>query len=103
MPFDSVALSIAGKSRLATSPTSGIASRFSKAMGSAGAGFGRSGAGVFPAPSILDREIQQNLGVRLVGRSPDVRERFYAISLEATLKHPAVLAICNAARRDLFA
>jgi LysR family transcriptional activator of nhaA len=63
--------------------------------------FGRTGAGVFPAPSIMEREIQRELGVRLLGRAADVRERFYAISVEATLKHPAVVAVCEAARNAL--
>jgi LysR family transcriptional activator of nhaA len=31
-----------------------------------------------------------------------VRERFYAISPERRLKHPSVVAICEAARTDLF-
>jgi LysR family transcriptional activator of nhaA len=62
---------------------------------------GQSGAGVFPAPSVLERKIQQEMRVRLVGRAADVRERFYAISLEAKLKHPAVVAVCDAARRSL--
>src|SRR4051812_43213807 len=52
--------------------------------------FGQSGAGVFPAPSIMEAKVQHDFGVRLVGRAADVRERFYAISLEAKPKHVAV-------------
>ena len=63
--------------------------------------FGQTGMGVFPAPSILEKKIQESMGVRLVGRAADVRERFYAISLEATVKHPAVVAVCDAARTAL--
>jgi LysR family transcriptional activator of nhaA len=63
--------------------------------------FGQTGTGVFPAPSILEKKIQESMGVRLVGRAGDVRERFYAISLEATVKHPAVVAVCDAARKAL--
>jgi LysR family transcriptional activator of nhaA len=62
---------------------------------------GQSGAGVFPAPSVLEKKLQQEMRVRLVGRAGDVRERYYAISLEAKLKHPAVVAVCEAARRSL--
>jgi LysR family transcriptional activator of nhaA len=40
--------------------------------------------------------------VRVVGRLPDVRERFYAISAERKLAHPAVLALTEAARTRLF-
>jgi LysR family transcriptional regulator, transcriptional activator of nhaA len=37
------------------------------------------------------------------GRIPSIRERFYAISVERKLKHPAVVAITAAARKKLFA
>jgi len=63
--------------------------------------FGQSGTGVFPAPSIMEATVQRDFGVKLVGRAPDVRERFYAISMEAKLKHPAVVAVCEAARKSL--
>lgn len=64
-------------------------------------GFGQSGTGVFPAPTAMESEIQRDLGTPLLGRAPDVRERFYAITLESQLKHPAVLAVCDAAKRTL--
>jgi LysR family transcriptional activator of nhaA len=64
--------------------------------------FGQTGAGVFPAPSMVARQIQAEVGVRLVGKTDKIRERFYAITLEEKLKHPAVVAICNAARRALL-
>jgi len=32
-----------------------------------------------------------------------VRERFYAISVERRIKNPAVVAICDTARHELFA
>jgi LysR family transcriptional activator of nhaA len=41
--------------------------------------------------------------VRLVGRTTDVRERFYAITLEAKPTHVAVVAVCEAARKALSA
>jgi LysR family transcriptional activator of nhaA len=41
--------------------------------------------------------------VSVLGRTDAVRSRFYAISVERRLKHPAVVAICEAARRELFA
>jgi LysR family transcriptional regulator, transcriptional activator of nhaA len=63
--------------------------------------FGRMGVGVFPAPTIIGADILRELGVRLVGKTEEVRERFYAISLEEKLKHPAVIAVCEAARRKL--
>jgi len=64
--------------------------------------FGREGIGIFPVPSVVDREVCRQYGVRIVGRLPDVRERFYAISAERRLKHPAVVAISSAAKAELF-
>lgn len=64
--------------------------------------FGQTGQGIFPAPSVIGNEIQRQYKVRVVGRTADVRERFYAISLERRLKHPAVVAISEAAKQKLF-
>jgi LysR family transcriptional activator of nhaA len=63
--------------------------------------FGQSGFGAFPAPSTLEAKVQRDFGVRLIGRATDVRERFYAISLEPKLQHPAVVAVCEGARKAL--
>lgn len=63
--------------------------------------FGQSGAGIFPAPTVMEKSIQKELGVQVVGRAGEVRERFYAITIEAKLKHPAVVAVCEAAKRLL--
>jgi LysR family transcriptional activator of nhaA len=65
--------------------------------------FGGDGFGVFPAPTVVESEVMAQYGVQLLGRAPEVRERFYAISVERRLKHPAVLAISSAARHELFA
>lgn len=64
--------------------------------------FGQGGSGVFPAPSLIADEIRQQYGVELLGTTDTVSERFYAISVERRLSHPAVLAILDAASRDLF-
>ena len=63
--------------------------------------FGQSGAGLFAMPSAIDAEVRSQYEVRLVGRV-ELRERFYAITVERRLKHPAVVAISEAARRELF-
>jgi LysR family transcriptional activator of nhaA len=63
--------------------------------------FGQAGIGVFPAPTVMERAIQRDYGVKVVGQAGDVRERFYAISMEPKLKHPAVIAVCDAARKSL--
>jgi LysR family transcriptional activator of nhaA len=65
--------------------------------------FGAGGLGVFPGPSVMEATIEVEQGVQVVGRADRVRERFYAISPERRLKNPAVLAISEAARHQLFA
>jgi LysR family transcriptional activator of nhaA len=64
--------------------------------------FGREGVGIFPVPSVIERHECRQSGVHVVGRLPDVRERFHAITAERRLKHPAVVAISSAARNELF-
>ena len=65
--------------------------------------FGQNGYGIFAVPSVIEKEVQQQNDVGVVGRTDAVRERFYAISYERIAKHPAVTAITRTARRDLFA
>lgn len=65
--------------------------------------FGQHGAGVFAAPTVLARELQRQHGVRVVARVESVRERFYAISPERRISHPAVVAIATQARDTVFA
>ena len=64
--------------------------------------FGQAGEGLFLAPTAIEGEVCRQYGVEVVGRIPELRERFYAISLERRLKHPAVVAIRNSARDELF-
>lgn len=64
--------------------------------------FGRAGTGIFPAPTAIEDEIEAQYGVRIVGRLPEVRERFYAISAERKIKNPMVSAITSTARRRIF-
>ena len=64
--------------------------------------FGRAGTGIFPAPTAIENEIEAQNGVRVVGRLPEVRERFYAISAERKIKNPIVSAVTSAARRQVF-
>ncbi len=64
--------------------------------------FEGAGAGVFPAPVAIEAEVCRQYGVQVIGRLDEVRERFYAISVERRLKHPAVLAISTAARTTVL-
>jgi len=60
--------------------------------------FGQAGDGIFSVPSIIEQEVCLQHNVTIIGRSDAVRERFYAISVERIIKHPAVVAIWNAVR-----
>jgi LysR family transcriptional activator of nhaA len=64
--------------------------------------FGQAGAGVFPAPTVVEDDVRRRFGVSVVGRLEGVRERFYAISVERRLKHAGVVAISQGAREGLF-
>lgn len=64
--------------------------------------FGQAGAGFFTVPSVIEDEVIRQYQVQPIGATSDITERFYAISVERRIRHPAVAAICEAARSDLF-
>ncbi|HYD96293.1 MAG TPA: transcriptional activator NhaR [Noviherbaspirillum sp.] len=65
--------------------------------------FGRIGLGMFPAPSVLANDVQEQFGAVPVGEIAEVREQVYAISNERKIKHPAVEAILTASHDSVFA
>ena len=64
--------------------------------------FGREGRGIFMSPAVLERETCAQYGVQVLGRTPDLVEEFYAVSVERRITHPGVEAITQAARGRLF-
>jgi LysR family transcriptional activator of nhaA len=64
--------------------------------------FGQEGHGLFPGSSVMEKEICRQYQVQVVSRVNSVKQRFFAITVERRLKHPSVLAIFEAARRDLL-
>lgn len=62
--------------------------------------FGQSGSALFPVPSVFIRELRRQDKIIQIGSTREVRLRFYAISAERKIKHPAVAAICDSARRQ---
>ncbi|MFT5700482.1 MAG: LysR family transcriptional activator of nhaA [Desulforhopalus sp.] len=64
--------------------------------------FGQAGDGIFMAPTVIENEIEQQYQVQVIGRTNKIREKFYAISVERIIKHPAVAAISEAAQKKLF-
>lgn len=63
--------------------------------------FGQAGGGIFPIPSVFEKQLKQE-SLQRIGRTEEIRSRFYAISVERKIKHPAVIAICDTARQHLF-
>lgn len=64
--------------------------------------FGQEGAGIYAVPSTIADLIQKQTGSVRVGQTDQVTEQFYAISTERRLTHPAVLAISQVARQEMF-
>jgi LysR family transcriptional activator of nhaA len=63
---------------------------------------GQHGVGVFVAPAAISAEITEQQGVIEMGRLGDLRAKFYAITTERRIKHPAVAILTTVARTDLF-
>lgn len=64
--------------------------------------FGEQGTGIFPIPSVFEEEFRRRYGVQVVGRVKSLRQQFFAISVTRRIEHPAVMAIVNAARQEIF-
>ncbi len=65
--------------------------------------FGQKGTGVFTAPSAIEAEVEKQFQVKTLGRVDELKEYFYAISIERRVTHPVVSAVMDAARESLFA
>ncbi|MCY1046382.1 transcriptional activator NhaR [Corallococcus sp. bb12-1] len=64
--------------------------------------FGQKGHGIFAMPSIIDAEVQRQFNVTAIGHTDEIEQCFYAITVERRLRHPAVVAIAEAARSHIF-
>jgi LysR family transcriptional activator of nhaA len=60
--------------------------------------FGLAGHGVFVIPTMVEKPLLRRHRLRAVGRTEAVRASVYAVSVARRLKHPAVVAICEASR-----
>ena len=60
--------------------------------------FGTAGDGVFAAPTAVEAMILEHYPVELLGRTEEIRESFYAVSIESTTHHRGVLEIERVAR-----
>lgn len=57
--------------------------------------FGRTGAGLFPAPLAIAEQVASQLGAEAVGSLDGVSDHIYAISSERRIRHPAVEVLCH--------
>ncbi len=64
--------------------------------------FGQEGVGVFIAPAIIEEEVELQYQVKAISQVDEVKEHFYAISVERKVTHPVVSAVMEAARETLF-
>lgn len=64
--------------------------------------FGQAGAGVFAAPAVISTEITRQYRVEALGETSEIRDRYFAITVERHIRHPAVLAVSEAAHTALF-
>jgi LysR family transcriptional activator of nhaA len=64
--------------------------------------FGEGGTGVFTSPQTVEKDVLDKYGVRVIGRTDEIRENYYVISPERRINNPAVTAITEAARTNLF-
>ncbi len=65
--------------------------------------FGQEGAGIFIAPAAIEAEVEWQYQVTAIGRIDEVKEHFYAISVERRVLHPVVSTVLETARESLFA
>ncbi|MFO0879506.1 MAG: transcriptional activator NhaR [Gemmataceae bacterium] len=64
--------------------------------------FGAAGEGLFVMPTVIEREVCKQYGVEVIGRAEELVMRFYAITPDRRIKHPAVHALTTSAKRELF-
>lgn len=64
--------------------------------------FGQSGAGAFVAPTAIAGYVCRQYHVETIGRIDGVTEALYAITTERRIRHPATIAISQAAAREVF-
>ncbi|MGB5601999.1 MAG: LysR substrate-binding domain-containing protein, partial [Gammaproteobacteria bacterium] len=65
--------------------------------------FGEIGTGVFTTPTAVEQDVLDKYRVKVIGRTEEIKESYFAISAERRIKHPAVSAITETARNELFA
>ena len=65
--------------------------------------FGQEGSGLFIAPAVIEAEVEWQYQVTAIGQVKEVKEQFYAITVERRVTHPVISVLINSARESLFA
>jgi LysR family transcriptional activator of nhaA len=60
--------------------------------------FVQAGTGIFITPTPIAKEVAKQYRLRIIGGTEEVREQYYAISVERRISHTAVSAITETAR-----
>ena len=60
--------------------------------------FGQADTGIFSVPSFVAKEVCKELGMQVIGSTTEVQEQAYAVTCERRIKHPAAVAINEAAK-----
>ncbi len=63
---------------------------------------GKANVGFFVAPRITGKETTRQYCVREIGCLDDIVEKYYAVSMDRRIKHPAIQAIVDYAKRSVF-
>lgn len=64
--------------------------------------FGGNGKGIFPVPTLIEKEVCKELRCKVIGRIPEPLDRYYLISTQRRLKNP-ILARIGGISNSLFA
>tara|TARA_R110002050_G_scaffold71891_3_gene154776 strand:- start:184862 stop:185731 length:870 start_codon:yes stop_codon:yes gene_type:complete len=65
--------------------------------------FGKEGAGIFIAPQAIEQKVMQQYNVKAIGHTDEVKESFYAISVERRVVNPIISTVIKSASNSLFA
>jgi LysR family transcriptional activator of nhaA len=63
--------------------------------------FGRRGVGLFPAATTISEQIMAQYHVESIGVAAGVYEHLYAVTVDRKIKHPAVVAMCESAGKNI--
>lgn len=64
--------------------------------------FGQAGHGFFFVPKQVTQNLLEQRNCTVLGQIDSIRERYFAITIERKIKHPAVMDICQQARTEFF-